>query len=66
MLFVFVWRLFAQMTDDDSALTSQGVADCVAQLPVPIWSALLSYYVSGVHSCDVIDNSALQTGTGKL
>ena len=40
-------------------------------LPMPVWSAFLTvyrvhYYVSGVHSCDVIDNSALQTGTGKL
>ena len=39
--------------------------------PMPVWSAFLTvyrvhYYVSGVHSCDVIDNSALQTGTGKL
>jgi len=29
------------------------------------WSRV-HYYVSTVNCCDVIDNSALQTGTGKL
>jgi len=41
VLFVFAYRSFAQMTDNDSALTSQVVADCVGQLPVPVWSALV-------------------------
>ena len=57
---------------DDSALSKPArLLPTVGQLPMPVWSAFLTvyrvhYYVSGVHSCDVIDNSALQTGTGKL
>ena len=35
------------------------VADCVGQLPVPV--CLVHYYVSGVYSCEVIDNVALRT-----
>jgi len=59
-------KTFAQMTDDDSALTSQVVAECVGQLPGLSECILKCTIVSGVYSCDVIDNSALQTHNSAL
>jgi len=65
VLSVFVRRPFAEMTDDDRALSKPArlsptvLVICRCQSGVHSQLTTVHYYVSGVHFSDVIDNSVL-------